>query len=47
MNTPSEPTPYRANRRMSRRRIVLIVITAVVVVAIGLTLHVAGVLPPE
>jgi hypothetical protein len=48
MNTPAEPTPYRPHgRRTSRRRTVLIVIAAVVVVAIGLALHVAGVLPPE
>lgn len=48
MNTPAEPTPYRQHgRRTGRRRTVLIVIAAIAVVAIGLTLHVAGVLPPE
>lgn len=48
MNEPAGPTPYRPyGRRTSRRRTVLIVLSAVVVVAIGLALHVAGVLPPR
>jgi hypothetical protein len=48
MNGPVEPTPYRPyGRRTSWRRTVLIVTAAIVVVAIGLTLHLAGVLPPD
>ncbi|MEU5939662.1 hypothetical protein ABZ807_10775 [Micromonospora sp. NPDC047548] len=48
MNEPTEPTPYRPDgRRAGRRRTVLIVMAAVVVVAIGLALHLTGVLPPE
>jgi hypothetical protein len=45
MNQPADPSPY--GRRTSKRRTVLIVLAAVVVVAIGLALHVAGVLPPQ
>jgi len=48
MNGSAEPTPYRpTGRRPSRRRTVLIVVAAIVVLTIGLTLHLAGVLPPE
>ncbi|HEX5997572.1 MAG TPA: hypothetical protein VFY84_20730 [Jiangellales bacterium] len=48
MNGPADPTPYRPHgKRTSRRRTVLIVLAAIVVVAIGLTLHLTGVLLPQ
>lgn len=44
----NEPTPYLpGGRRASRRRNLLIVLAAVVAVAVGLGLHLAGILPPE
>jgi hypothetical protein len=47
MNRPAEPTPYTSHsRRTNRRRTVLIVIVAIAAVAVGLALHVTGVLPP-
>lgn len=47
MNGPTDPTPYRPHGRPTRRRTLLIVAAAIVVVAIGLALHLTGVLPPE
>jgi hypothetical protein len=48
MNEPADPTPYRPHdSRTSRRRTVLIVLAAIVLVAIGFALHLTGVLPPQ
>lgn len=48
MNRPAEPTPYRTDAaRSDRRRTLLIVAAVILVVAVGLTLHLAGILPPD
>ena len=43
MNAPGELTPYRPSGEPTGRRRAVVIVT---VVAIGLTLHNAGVLPP-
>jgi hypothetical protein len=45
--TPDDRTPYRPVGRTNRLRATLIVVAMIIVVAVGLTLHVAGVLPPK
>ncbi|MBX7266369.1 hypothetical protein KIF24_10265 [Micromonospora sp. Llam7] len=45
--TPDDRTPYRPHGRTTRLRTTLIVVAVIVLVAVGLTLHVAGVLPPK
>lgn len=46
MNEPTNPYGQQS-RQASRRRTLIIVIGAIVAVAVGLTLHLAGILPPE
>ena len=45
MNVPRESTPYRPSGEPTGRRRAVVIVT-VAIVAIGLTLHNAGVLPP-
>ena len=45
--TPDDRTPYRPDGRTNRLRTTLIVVAVILAVAVGLALHVAGVLPPE
>jgi hypothetical protein len=47
MMSHDERTPYRPHGRTNRLRTTLIVVAVIIVVAAGLTLHVAGVLPPK
>jgi len=44
--TPDNRTPYRPDSRTNRGRTTLIVVAVIVLVAVGLTLHLTGVLPP-
>ncbi|MFA1538842.1 hypothetical protein [Actinomadura monticuli] len=45
--TPDDRTPYRPDGRTNRLRTTLIVVAVILVVAVGLTLHLTGVLPPK
>lgn len=48
MNPSANETPYRSgDRAQRRRRTILLVVAAVIVVAVGLGLHLAGILPPK
>jgi hypothetical protein len=46
MNQPTS-SPYSAESRRVRRRTMMIVIGAAVALAVGVTLHLAGILPPR
>jgi hypothetical protein len=48
MTQPDDRTPYRPNGPGgTRRRTTLLVVATVLAVALGLALHLAGVLPPR
>lgn len=48
MAQPEDRTPYRPNGTRARsRRTTLIVVAVMLAMALGLTLHIVGVLPPQ